>query len=410
MLGDVKVAFVFSRFPSIWQTFLSREVHGLIEKGLSIVIFSLKKKKWKRVQSEALDIENRVPVIRCGYFCSLKVALGNLFFIVTRPTKYLQTLIFAMKHSRKGRRITFVKNMVMLPKTIYFAYSALRQGVNHIHAQHATYPAFAACIISKLTDIPFSFSGHAGDIYGDSTMLAKKIEMSSFLITCAYENIRYLRSNFPAARNKRIILNYHGLDLERFRYIEKKQLNTLHILSVGRIEESKGYFDLIEAFQILKRDKIRFKATIIGDGPLMNQLTNRIEECRLGGDILLTGAIPYDEAIQWYGRATVFVLPAIKKYHRGIPNVLVESMASGLPVITTPLPAVKHELIVNDENGILIPERSPNEIVASIKYLAGNETLRKKIIRNARKTVEDKFNFTKNIDQLFSLFPLCQYK
>jgi len=399
-----KVAFIFSRFPSIWQTYLSREIDGLIKKGLPIVIFSLKNKKWEKVQSEALEIENKIRIIRGGYLFSLSVIISNLRYIFTNPIKYCQILFFIIKNSARGKKTTLLKNLIIFPMSVSFSYKMKEEKVCHIHATHASYPALIAYIISGLTGIPYSFTGHASDIYADITMLGNKIGKAKFIITCTDENIKYLRRSFPETKNKDIFLNYHGIRLDRFPYIDKRSFDQIRILSVGRIEESKGYHNLIEANRILKENGVNFKTVIIGDGPIKNKLIQMIIKYKLEDNIVITGVIPYDDVIKYYKSANIFVLVAINKYHYGIPNVLIEAMASGLPVITTRLPAVENELIKHGENGILVEENSPYEIAESIKYINRNANERERMILNARKTIEENFDFQNNINQLYSIF------
>ena len=90
---DKKIAFIFSRFPSISETYLSREINGLMKKGMPIIIFSLKNKKWEKIQSDALEIEQKIQVIRCGYLFSMRVVMSNIYFILTNPKKYFLYLI-----------------------------------------------------------------------------------------------------------------------------------------------------------------------------------------------------------------------------------------------------------------------------------------------------------------------------
>ena len=401
---DKKIAFIFSRFPSISETYLSREINGLMKKGMPIIIFSLKNKKWEKIQSDALEIEQKIQVIRCGYLFSMRVVMSNIYFILTNPKKYFQALISVIKNSVKGGWITFIKNLILFPKSVYYAYKIKKENITHIHAMHATYPTLTAYIIKILTKIPYSFAGHATDIYADTTMLGEKIKGSSFMITCTGENVKYLSKCFRETVNKDIFLSYHGIKLDIFQFIEKRDFSNLKILSVGRIEKLKGHIYLIEACRLLKQCNNNFQTIIIGQGSLMNQIKDKIKKYGLEDNVIITGALPYDEVIEYYRNSNIFVLPAIRKYQFGIPNVLIEAMATGLPVITTRLSVVENELIVDKTNGILVNEKSPQEIIEAIKYLSCNTVARKEIIFNARKTVEDKFDFNKNIEKLYNIF------
>ena len=410
-MEERKIAYLFSRFPSIWQTYLSREVAELVDRSIPILIISLKNKKWKHIQSEATKLEERVKILRCPYTSLGKIVVSNFMFFFRSPLKYLGILIEIIRFSIGGKMLSLLKNILIFPESVYFARQIVVEDVKHLHATHATYPTLTSFVISRLTGIPYSFAGHASDIHADTTMLGKKIEETKFIVTCAADNVDYLKKNFPESKLKPIYVNYHGISLKRFEYIEDRATNPIRILSVGRIEESKGYDDLVKACYILKngiRTKVKgvesFKLKIVGDGPLMGKLKEIVQELGLQDYVILPGAIRYDDVIREYKKATIFALPAIAKYHYGIPNVLLEAMASGVPVITTPLAAVRSELIKDGVNGILVEEHSPELIVKAIDSILNDETKRRAMIRFARKKVEDQFDLKRNIDQLQQIF------
>lgn len=399
-----KVAFIFSRFPSIWQSYLSREILGLYHKGLPLLILSLKNKKKIRVQSEALEIENRVKILRPPQFSILHLLIANGYFAIREAKKYFRTLYTIGRKTGIANIMTFLKNMIVFFYSAYFAWALRKENVKHIHASHGNSPALAAFVISDLTGIPFSFSGHANDIYSVDRLLKEKVGRAKFVIACTVEALNYLRKSCSKKDEKLGFVNYHGIRLDKFHFKEERPLMPVKLLSVGRVEESKGYLNLVKAAQILKQKGISFSVTIIGDGPLIKQLKSEIISRGVEREFNLLGSLPHDEVVKYYYSANVFVLPAKAKYHRGIPNVLLEAMASGLPVITTGLPAVKNELIVHCENGMIVEENDAAGIVDSIEVIFQDVELRKKIVRSARASVEEKFEFDVNIERLYSIF------
>jgi glycosyltransferase involved in cell wall biosynthesis len=253
-----------------------------------------------------------------------------------------------------------------------------------------------------VTGIPWSFTCHAHDIFLDPILLSHKLASADFALTCTAHNKGYLDGIANGAAS-RVRVSYHGLDLTLFRpRQERRESATLEILAVGSLLPCKGFPDLIEACDRLRARGVLFHATIAGGGPEESSLRRLLFERGLEGAIELPGYVTQRELLPLYQRADVFVLPAVSEIHWGIPNVLVEALACGVPVVTTPLPSVP-ELVDDGVHGILIRDGDPGVLADAIERLARDPGLRREMGRHGRERVERMFDIERTIESVLSL-------
>ncbi|MBU2541259.1 MAG: glycosyltransferase [Candidatus Omnitrophica bacterium] len=401
-----KVAFIVSSFPRYSETFILRELAQLKKSGLNFIIYSIKTPKDEIIHEEAkglIDITHYLP------FISLKVIAINLFYFIRYPIRYITafTVVFFGNIASPN---FFLKTMIAWPKTIGFAWLTKKQKITHVHGQWATYPATIAFVISKVNRILFSFTGHAHDIYLDTTMLAEKMHYARFITTCTADNKRRLL-DVVQNRNKRhfepkkIIINYHGIDISRLvpRKKIKEDGGIFRILSVGSLLECKGFKYLIDACKILKERGFSFKCTIAGGGKLEEELKAQVDSLNLKDNVEITGYVTQERLIPIYRQADVFVLSMVPEIHWGIPNVLMEAIAAGASVICTMLPSLP-ELIKDGETGLIIPEKNSAMIADAIEKLYHDNKLREKLLVSAQRIVKEKFDVINNAAQLRNLF------
>lgn len=401
-----KTAFIFSQFPCYDETFILREMNQLKASGLPFMIYSLKTPKDQIIHEEARDLAKDTVYLP---FVSPKIISINLYFLIRCPWRYLSSLAKVFAGNLKSPNF-LIKTLAVWPKAVGFAWTARRQKITHVHGQWATYPATVAMIISHLNDIPFSFTGHAHDIHLDTTMLAEKIAAARFVLTCTEDNKRHLLSlsngKFLGEDGRgKIIVSYHGVDLLRFRKpcAAPDVAQEINILSVGSLLECKGFEYLIEACRLLRDRGVDFRCTIAGGGPLEESLRRQIAESRLEDTVKLTGFITQDKLIPLYHQADIFVLPMVPGIHWGIPNVLIEAMAAGVPAVCTLLSSIP-ELIQDGKTGFIIPPKDPEAIAGMIVRLRGDEPLIRRVAEAGRRFVEEKFNAAQNAGRLKDLF------
>jgi glycosyltransferase involved in cell wall biosynthesis len=177
------------------------------------------------------------------------------------------------------------------------------------------------------------------------------------------------------------------------------------ILSVGRLVEKKGFPDLFEAFRRLKEAGFAFNAAIYGDGPLRAELAAQIQESGLDGQVTLAGPRMQQELLPLFQISTMFALtPSLPADgdRDGIPNVLVEAMACGLPVVSTAVAGIP-ELVIHETNGLLFQPHDVEGIAAGLAALLRDEDQRKQMGEAARQTVLDRFDLKAGACQMAGL-------
>ncbi|MBI3999973.1 MAG: glycosyltransferase, partial [Candidatus Omnitrophica bacterium] len=317
MKPHFKIAFVVSQFPCYDEAFILREIDAL-SKVMDISIFSLKKSKDPVLHDEARELLPKTVYV--PYFFSDRIFGAHIQIFFSHPIRYVRAFLRLVIGNLKSTEFLF-KSLAFFPKAVYLAKWIKNKKITHIHAYWATYPASVALVASEITNVPFSFTGHAHDIYLDTTYLAEKINRASFVTTCTQENRKHLMKVAPQVSDSNILVNYHGLNLEKFQANGKMRNSTFEILSVGTLQYHKGFQYLLPALGILKNKGLDFKCTIIGGGPLESDLRKHIRLLELEPYVAMTGPLKQNEVFPYYKRADLLVLMAQPEWHWGIPNV-----------------------------------------------------------------------------------------
>jgi glycosyltransferase involved in cell wall biosynthesis len=265
-----------------------------------------------------------------------------------------------------------------------------------LHAAFAHDPALVALLTSRLSGVPFSFTAHARDLYElPPARLVRRVEAAEAVVTCCDANRRHLAAVLPGTLAGKVDVVVHGVDVERFRPPAGPAGNDPPVLlSVGRLVEKKGFPDLLQAAASLQRRGYRFRLDIHGDGPDRPALAAAVTELGLEDDVRLLPAIPRDALAETYRRADVFVLTPFvtgSGDRDGIPNVLVEAMASGLPVVATAVGGIP-ELVEHGGNGLLAEPRDVGAVIAHLACLLDDADERARLGVRARATVLERFD------------------
>ncbi len=376
-----RVLYVLSQFPCYDEAFLLREIHAVAER-LDAWIFSLRPSRDPVVHDEARALAART--LSVAFLLSPRIARAHLQLLRLRPRRYLAAVGRLLSGNWRSPEF-LLKSLAFLPKAGWLAAWAMENGVTHLHGGWATYPATVALFVSDVTGLPFSFSGHAHDIYVDTTNLAAKLRRADFVSTCTASNAEHLRSLAPELPEGRIAVVRHGVRLSSFG-LSAPGDGPLSILSVGTLHPHKGFAPLLDALALLAGEGRDFRCTIVGGGPLEAELRGRVARAGLAGRVTLTGALAQRDVLPLYARSSVFVLMAQPEWHWGVPNVIVEALASGNAVVTTRFGSVE-ELVRDGETGLLVPPRDPKALAAAISRLADDEALRSRLAAAGRAAV-----------------------
>ena len=396
------VGYILSVWPRLSETFILNEVIALERLGGRLRIFAIKNPNNDPVHAKVAEV--RAPVTNLSIDSHRKALWqANLRCFFRRPVHYCRTLLQAMRFRRRHYLRRFFQ-------AGYLAEILSREPVAHLHAHFAHDPTLVAMFTHRLTGIPYSFTAHAKDIYLKTPpeILRAEAQQAKAVITCTEYNRKYLVDQVGLRLNGKLHCIYHGLDLSQFKFewSRDSQTGTPIILSVARLVEKKGLQDLVCAADILRRRGLNFQVEIIGDGPLRQALETQVMQLGLNDRVRLLGALPHESVCRAYQRASIFALPCIVAAdgdRDGVPNVLPEAMASGVPVVATPISGIP-ELIETELHGLLVPPNSPEMLADALDRLLTQPELCGRLASAARHRVEDCFSLERGSTRLLALF------
>jgi colanic acid/amylovoran biosynthesis glycosyltransferase len=389
-----QLAYLFERFPSFTQTFCYREIVELRRQGVSPAIFSAR----RPVGEPAQDWEATV-VAGVTYLPGDEQLVTEIDRAV-RKGKLPQSV--GREIAAWGRKTDFLR----LYQAAFLGPRLQALGVRHLHAHFAGLAARTAFWIERFFGIGFSFTAHANDIFAPKPFeisLGKLIGAARAVVAVSDFGLRFLQAKYPAQAAK-IHRVYNGIELDRFQSADLTGTPPA-IISIGRLIEKKGFPDLIEACRLLHERGLAIRAEIIGEGPLEKPLREQIAAAGLTNVIALAGPLPQREVIEQLARATVFALPCVAEAAGGmdnLPTVIMEAMAAGLPVVSTPLGGVP-EMVQDGITGFLVPERQPGALADALDRLLTDRRLALSLGKAGRERAQF-FAIEKSAQALRALF------
>lgn len=179
------------------------------------------------------------------------------------------------------------------------------------------------------------------------------------------------------------------------------QRPVVRLVTAGRLNEQKGFHYLIEALSKLQPDSLSqdLRLAILGDGPWKDELSRRIDELRLGTTVRLMGF--QSNASAWYRAADLFVLPSLIE---GSPNVLLEAMASGTPVLSTDCPSGPSEILRKGQLGCLVSPGNSTALADAIRDYLEHPLTWKQRARTAEEVTVNEYSIRSSVQKLESIF------
>ncbi len=395
------VAVLVSRFPLITETFILREIIELERRGQPVLLVPLIREKPDVVHEEA-----RPWIARALYtpFFSLRIAMAMLRGLVRKPLVILRLLLWicsgALLHPA-----TLFKSLMFVPKAMDLAERLEAEGIRHVHAHFATYPALVATIVSALSEITFSFTVHAHDIFVNRSLLREKIRKAKFIRSISQFNKRFLESLFPIESAGKIEVVHVGVAPRAAAAPAAATPAARTVLCVAALKPYKGVAFLVEACRILASEGVDFTCDIIGTGPLRAAIRRAIVKNALHDRIRMRDALPQNVVAEEIERADVFVLPSIVAADgqmEGIPVALMEAMAARRPVVASALSGIP-ELVENEVTGLLVDPANPRQLAAAIRRLLEDPALRDRLGERAAQKVADEFDLHTTVAELLAI-------
>ncbi|WP_294928525.1 glycosyltransferase [uncultured Paracoccus sp.] len=390
----VRVGYVVKRYPRFSETFIVNEILAHEEAGRQIDIFALRaveESHFQDILSRVRAAVTRVPDRFRGpdELWQLMLAGQGLPGLPELAARFPEA---------QGRDIA---------QALVIALAVRERGIDHLHAHFGTIAATVARIAAALAGVGWSVTLHAKDIYcqyEENQHLGLKLRDASAVVTVSDYNAAHLARTWPGTRAVRI---YNGIDLDRFRW-QPPAPDADEILAVGRLVEKKGFHILIEALRILAAQGRPIRCRIVGAGEEEADLRAQIAACGLDG-VTLDGPMPQEAIKAAMRKAAMLACPCVvgeDGNRDGMPTVLLEAMALGLPCIGSDVTGIP-ELIKDSETGLIAPEGDAPALARQIARLLDDPALRAHLSTAARAAIERDYDIRRNVPRLGAIFDAC---
>jgi glycosyltransferase involved in cell wall biosynthesis len=376
-MSSPRIAYLLKKFPRLSETFILNELLGLEDRGVELRVFSRRTPddeprhpELARLRAEIEELPQRPELD----------PWSELFTHAHDPQELLTAMgplvseVRAWNHPRTGK---------LIGEALWMRRRCAELGIDHLHVHFATDSAVVALLCKLLGGPTYSITAHAKDIYRetvDPAMLSRLVAGSEFTVTVCDANVRSMSEKLTGEARAKLRRLYNGIHLDAFAPGNAIRAEA-RILSVGRLVEKKGFDVLVDSLAELLSRGVAFEALLVGDGEEREAIQARIAERGLADRVRLLGALPQDEVRSLLATSTVFCLPCVvgeDGNRDALPTVLIESLAAGLPCISTPVTGVP-EILGDGDAGVLVPERDPLATADALETLLADAEARRRI-------------------------------
>ena len=392
--GPTDLAVLVNGFPRLSETFVLHELLELERRGLRLHLFALRRPD-EVVQQDALsELRATVEYLPDGTvpYRRSRVRLAHSALLLQRRLGYLHGYAEVLASPEFSRSLGV--NAALL------AHRIVRLGSPPLYIHFAHKPATIGRFASLLAGVPYALSAHAKDIWlTPEAELARKVRDARVVLTCTEQG----RAQLARLADDRtpVHLAYHGVEVKG-RTRSSHRDHGVRILAVGRLVEKKGHEALLLAAGLLRDGGLEFSLRLAGEGPEWSRLQRLVHELRLGDRVVFLGPLSEGEVRAEYEQADIFALPCRKLANGdqdGLPNVILEAMAHGLPVVSTRLDGIA-EAIVDGDSGLLADQDDPAAIAEHLRHLIEDVEFRERVGEAGRNRVAEHFERAANLPRV----------
>ncbi len=386
------ILYVGAQLPKRSETFVYREVLGLRERGVAVSVASVNPPE-SDLDDPALDALAReaVPVYGRGARGKVAVTLDAPRAAWVRPVR-------GLFETTPGY---WPKYWLQSEAGYALAHRVGGRGITHVHAHMAHVPSTVAMACAAALDVPFSFTGHAADLFRDRSALRTKLQRAAFVACISHWHRGFYRTVVPGLTDAQLPIVRCGVDLDDFAPVAPVVVPRM--LAVGRLVAKKGFDVLVRSMAGLPADTM---LTLVGDGPEGPALRALAREVGVEERITFAGALPNQAVRDLMAHAAVFVLPcreAADGDRDGIPVVLMEAMARGVCVVSGDLETIR-ELVTDNVGGVMVRPGAVDELTRALAGLLTDPPRRASLAAAGRERVAEEFSLAVNLDRLQRAF------
>lgn len=398
-LPEGKIAYLTGEYPRATDTFIQREVAALRALGIEITTCSVRKTDARHHVGESQRSEAaRTFYVQSAAKNPLTLVSALWAALSHSPGRWLSALTLAWRTRPPGAK-------ALLWQIFYFLEAAVlvrhlrANGVVHLHNHFANSSCSVAMIASEMSGIPFSFTLHGPAIFFEPKWwrLDEKIAHARF-VACISHFARSQAMLFSDQRHwDKLKIIHCGVDPAA--YARRDGPRGKRVLFVGRLAAIKGVPLLLRAFTAVAKDHPDAYLTIIGDGPDRAALEVEAAAAGISGRVAFLGYQPQEAVAAQLAQSDMMMLPS---FAEGVPVVLMEAMATGLPVIASRVAGVP-ELVEDGVSGFLVPPGDLGALTERLGLLMADQALRERMGVQGRIKVAAEFDGTHEATRLASL-------
>jgi len=395
----MKLAYLLSEYPTLGHTYLLREVRQLRNLGWDIQTISVRRPSDR---SSPLSVAAADEFGATWYMLGSGLPAhlrGHAATLLTRPIRYFRGLATALRFGRMNPRRTLLA-MAYFAEAVSAGYRLQKADITYVHSVYST---TVALLLSRVFDIRLSMTLHGPAEFVDPEGFAirEKVRAAELVCTISYfGRSQIMLWSFPSDWHK-LEVTPLGVDGSGWKRAEfREQPEPFELISVGRLTEIKGYSLLLDAVAQLRSERREVRLTLAGDGPDRASLEHQARQLGIADRVVFAGWRTQDELRGLYCQSDAF---AMSSFAEGVPVVLMEAMATGLPCVAPRINGIP-ELIRDGVDGLLFTASNTQELVSAIGTLMDNPELRRCMAESSRDQIADKYDLQKNVVQLSEIF------
>lgn len=394
------LAYLSSEYPAISHTFIFREVQALRRHGFRVHTASIRRPAHIDLMTdqERADAAQTLYIKNCGVAALVSAHAG---LKLRHFVRYQRMFLYALGLWWKGP-LSLFKSAAYFAEAGVLVRWMLRHEVSHVHVHFANPAATVALIAASSGLVTYSLSVHGPDEFYNinQDLIPEKVRNAVFARCISFYCRSQLQRVSPYADWDKFPIVRCGVDLSKFSLRTDPANAVPEILCVGRLVPAKGQHLLLKACHALREQGVKFHVTLVGGGPDRESLERLAHQLGLQDAVTFTGPVGQDAIHAHYDKADIFALPS---FAEGLPVVLMEAMAKGIPCVTTSITGIP-ELVRDGETGLLAPASDWEGLADAIRRLIEDAPLRKRLGTAAREIVVREYDVFKNCASMAEAF------
>jgi colanic acid/amylovoran biosynthesis glycosyltransferase len=398
----MRIAYLVSLYPAPSHTFIRREINALRARGVELKTFSVR----MPTPAERASDDDRAAFESTFYLLPMppaRLLRAHVESALRKPVAYARTFRLALEHRVPGVKALGLA-VAHFAEAMVLAREFERQRITHVHNHFANSGANVGLLATRYLGLPWSLTLHgiSETDYPAGLLLGAKLQAASFAACVShFGRAQALRTIDPVHWDKLMIVRC-ALDLQSLPLrAARPEGAPVRAVCVGRLSAEKGHVGLLQAFAKSRaRGLTHSELVLVGDGPERERIERCIATLGLGDCVHMRGRLPEAETLAEVAQSDLLVLAS---FMEGLPVVLMEAMALGLPVIAPRVAGVP-ELVEEHVHGLLFAPAAWDELADRLHQLLSDAALRQRLGGAGRAKVESEFEITRAIEPLLARF------